>query len=317
MRAKADIRDRHVFALALALGSFGLTAAAAAIVTAIASVHPSQVGAHQVLLAGLHFTYPTVNGSAALLLVVGALGAAAIAVSIRASWRQLLRYRRFLAEIGPAEPLGRDPSVNVIADPHPQAFCAGYLRPTVYVSQRTVELLTEPELGAVLAHEHHHLRVRDPLRFAAGRILSQALFFVPVLKPLCERYADVAELRADWAAVSASEGHKAHLASALLVFDDSGPPDVAGVSPERVDSLLGEPPRWRLPGRLLIRSLGALSVLAFGVWALSGVASAHATFNLPLLSSKPCVVMTGLLPFAGGIRLVARRARRLLRRSGR
>ena len=62
----------------------------------------------------------------------------------------------------------------------------------VYVSQRTVELLTEAELEAVLAHEHHHRRVRDPLRVAGGRILSEALFFVPVLRKLCERYAELA-----------------------------------------------------------------------------------------------------------------------------
>jgi Zn-dependent protease with chaperone function len=315
--AKPDIRDRHVFALALALGALGLSAATAAAATAIASVHHSQIGVDQLQVGGSRFTYPTLNGSGAFLFVVGALGAAVIAVTIRASWRQARRYRTFVAEIGPAEALGRDPSVKVIADPRPQAFCAGYLRPAVYVSRRTVELLTEPELGAVLAHEHHHRRVRDPLRFAATRILSQALFFVPVLRPLCERYADLAELSADRAAVSASEWHKAHLASALLVFDDNAPPDVAGVSPERVDSLLGYPSGWRLPTRLLAGSVGILAALAVLVWALSGVASAHASFNLPLLSSKPCVVMTGVLPFAGCIRLAARRARRAVRRAGR
>ena len=314
MLAKPDIRERHAFALALALGAFGLTASALAIVAAVASVHRSQIRIHQVLVGGLHFTYPALNGAGALLLAVGALGAVAIALTVHASWRQVRRYRKFLVEIGPAEPLDWDPSVNVIVDPHPQAFCAGYLRPAVYVSQRTVDLLTEPELGAVLAHEYHHRRVRDPLRFAAVRILSHALFFVPVLRPLCDRYAHVAELSADRAAVSASDGQKGHLASALLAFDDSGPPDVAGVSPERVDSLLGEPSSWRLPVRLLVGSLGVLSALVVLVWALSGVASAHATFNLPFLSSKPCVVITGLLPFAGCIRLAAQRARRALRR---
>jgi hypothetical protein len=306
-----------VFALSLALGVVGLTAAAAAIVTAVASVHRSQMGIHQLLLGGLHFTYPNLNGAGALLLAVGALGAAAIALAVHASWRQASRYRRFVAEIGQPEPLERDPTVHVIADPHPQAFCAGYLRPAVYISHRTVELLSQPELDAVLAHEHHHRRVRDPLRFASARILSQALFFVPVLRPLCERYADMAELSADRAAVSAGEGHKAHLASALLAFDDSGPPDVAGVSPERVDSLLGVPPNWRLPVRLLVGSLGILSALVVLLWALSGLASAHATFNVPLLSSKPCVVMTGALPLAGCIRIAARQARSALRRRAR
>jgi hypothetical protein len=295
------------------LGAFGLTAAAVAIATAIWSIHDCRIGIHQISVAGAHFTYPTLNGAGALLLAVGVLGGAAITLAVRAGWRQVRRYRKFLSEIGSSKPLDRDPSVNVIIDPQPQAFCAGYLRPAVYVSQRTVELLTEPELDAVLAHEHHHRRVRDPLRFAAIRILSHALFFVPVLKPLCERQAEVAELSADRVAVSSGEDQRRHLAAALLAFEERGHPDVAGISPERVDSLLGEPSSWRLPVRVLVGSLGVLVTLVMLAWALSGVASAHATLNLPLLSSKPCVVMTGLLPFAGCIRLAHRRIRRGLR----
>jgi Zn-dependent protease with chaperone function len=315
--AKPDIRDGHVISLAFALGALGLTAAGAATAAAIASVHPSQGGVHRLALGGLHFSYPALNGPGALLLAVGALGAMAIAVMIRASWNQARRYRAFLAAIGPAQPHDGDPSINVIADPRPQAFCAGYLRPAVYVSHRTVEMLTERELGAVLAHERHHRRQRDPLRLAATRIFSQALFFVPVLKPLCKRYAEIAELSADRAAVSASSGHKAYLASALLAFDHNGPPDVAGVSPERVDSLLGEPPNWRLPGALLAGSLAILFAVAVLLFVLSGGASAHASFGLPLLSSKPCLVMTGLLPIVGLIRIAGTRARRGHRRTER
>jgi hypothetical protein len=128
----------------------------------------------------------------------------------------------------------------VIRDPRPQAFCAGYLRPVVYVLRRTVELLSDVELDAVLAHERHHRRVRDPLRIACGGVLGEALFFLPALRPLCDRYADVAELNADRAAVHASAGREAPLASALLVFDESAPAGVSGISPERVDSLLGQ-----------------------------------------------------------------------------
>ena len=80
----------------------------------------------------------------------------------------------------------------------------------------------------MLEHEDHHLRVRDPLRFACGRILSQALFFVPVLRPLGDRYGELAELQADDAAVRASAGQKAPLASALLGFEASGTPERRG-----------------------------------------------------------------------------------------
>jgi hypothetical protein len=183
------------------------------------------------------------------------------------------------------------------------------LRPEIYVSQRAVELLTEAELGAVLAHENHHRRVRDPLRLAAGRILSDALFFLPGLRPLSTRYADLAELSADRAAVDASEGKTAPLASALLVFDEHGTPGATGLSPERVDSLLGEPVSRRIPALLLAGSVAALAALGALLWSLTPAASAEATFNLPLLSSAPCIVVSGLLGLPLCLAVARRRGR--------
>lgn len=306
MPAGSDIRHRYVFGLALALGIAGLGLTAAAVLTTIASVHRASAGAGQIVLVGIHLTYPTLNVPEALLLALGTLGALVIAVSVRSASRQLRAYRGFTAGLPAAEPLARDPRVKVIPDPRPQAFCAGYLRPTVYVSRQTVELLTEAELDAVLAHEHHHRRVRDPLRIACTRILSETLVFLPVLRALSDRYVDVAELSADRAAVHASAGAEAPLASALLAFDDSAPPGVSGISPERVDSLLGQPSRWRLPSRLLAGSIAVLSAASVVVWLISQSAAAHASFNLPLLSSRPCVVIMTVLPFAGGFRMLAR-----------
>jgi Zn-dependent protease with chaperone function len=309
--ARPDIRGRHVFTITLALGVGGLFAAAAAILTAAASVHHASAGTGHVFLGPARLTYPTANGAGILLLAVGAFGAVEIAAVMRASWRQMQGYRGLRAALGRARPLEGDPSVKVIPDSRrPEAFCAGYLRPEVYVSQRAVELLTEPELGAVLAHEHHHRRVRDPLRLAAGRILSEALFLLPGLRALSERYADLSELSADRAAVNASNGKRAPLASALLVFDENGPPGVSGVSPERVDSLLGEPVSPRVPLLLLAGSVVALAVLGAAIWSLSPIATAHATFNLPLLSAMPCVAVSGALVFAASVSVAGRRMRR-------
>jgi Zn-dependent protease with chaperone function len=290
--ARSKLSHRYAFALALALGIAGLLLATAAVTTAIASVHHASTGSRPTLATGVDFTYPTLNVAAALLLALAAAGAAAIVLGVRASWRQLRSYRSLVDQIGVVEPLDKDPRVNVIADPLPQAFCAGYLRPRVYVSRRTVELLTEAELDAVLAHEHHHRRVRDPLRLAYARILGEALFFVPVLRSLSERYGELAELSADRAAVRANAGEAAPLASALLAFDGSGSPGAAGISSERVDSLLGEPIRWGLPSWLLVASLALLPGMSALVWLASRAASADATFNLPILSSRPCVILT-------------------------
>ena len=127
--------------------------------------------------------------------------------------------------------------------------------------------------------------VRDPLRFACARALAQALFFVPVLRALRDRYAEIAELRADCAAVRAAAGSKGALAGALLVFDSAA----GGVSPARVDSLLGRPQPWRVSWRLLLGSVAALAAVSALIWTTSAGASARATFNAPLLSSAPCV----------------------------
>jgi Zn-dependent protease with chaperone function len=308
--ANSRLSHRHVFTLALALGLGGLLLATAAVTTAIASVHHGSTDSHPVLVAGLHFTYPNLNFAAALLLALATTGATSLILGLRASWRQLRAYRSLVDQIGVVEPLDKDPRVTVIADPLPQAFCAGYLHPRVYVSRRTVELLTNAELDAVLAHEHHHRRVRDPLRLAYARILSQALFFVPVLRSLSERYAELAELSADHAAVRANAGEVAPLASALLAFDQSGL-GAAGISPERVDALMGEPIDWRVPSWLLAASLGLLSGMSMLIWLVSGAASAHATFNLPILSSQPCVmVLMTIVLFVVGACIFGRPARR-------
>src|SRR5207237_9218309 len=85
----------------------------------------------------------------------------------------------------------------VIADEQPRAFCAGLLRPRVYVSSGAVALLDEAALRAVLAHERHHARRWDPLRLAIARVIARALFFVPGLAELVRRQRAIAEVRAD------------------------------------------------------------------------------------------------------------------------
>jgi Zn-dependent protease with chaperone function len=305
--------DRYAFALALAFGIGGVLLATAAVVAEIASVHYGRTGSHSILVGGLHFTYPAVNGAAALLTFLAAAGTAATILGLRASLRQRRGYRSFVARIGVVGPMEKDPRVNVIADPLPQAFCAGYLRPQVYVSRRAVELLTETELHAVLAHEHHHRRVRDPLCLAYTRILGEALFFVPVLRSLSTRYAELAELSADRAAVLANAGEAAPLASALLAFDESGPRGAAGISAERVDTLLGEPIQWRLPLWRFAASVVVLVGVSALVWLVSGTARADATFSLPFFSSRPCLILT-VLSFAACAWILVRSGRREGRR---
>src|SRR6201995_5339154 len=286
-----------------------MLAAAAAVGAVVGSVHRASMGVSRFEVAGLVLSYPKLNGAEWVLIALAAVGATAITVAGRAAWRQRSAYRGFLDRLEVVGRLHGHPTVKVIAGTRPEAFCAGYLRPAVYISQGALDLLSAPELDAVLAHEHHHRLVRDPLRFALGRILSQALFFVPALRVLHDRYGDLAEVNADRAAVRASAGRQTSLASALLVFDASAPPGASGISPARGDSLLGQPARWRMPIWLMAASLAAVSVLSLLTWQASGVASAHATFNVPFVSSQPCVVMITLLPLIGCLVAMGRRAR--------
>jgi len=57
-----------------------------------------------------------------------------------------------------------------------------------------VAALDDGALSAVLAHERHHARRRDPLRLATGRVLARALFFLPELRDLVNRQQALAEL---------------------------------------------------------------------------------------------------------------------------
>jgi Zn-dependent protease with chaperone function len=304
---------RLVFGLALALGSVGLIGATSAVAAAAASVHREPSGGHDVVILGGRFTYPVVNVAAVLLLMLAVLGVLVLARVLSALWRQSRGYRHFVRDLHVIGPLPGHPSVSVVADPVPQAFCAGYLRPRVYVSEGALKLLGPDELAAVLLHEQDHRNARDPLRFACARILSQSLFFLPALRPLSDRYAELAEQRADDAAVRGNDGEKQALASALLAFDASAPGGSAGISPERVDSLLGVGGASPLPAGLITASVAVLSLLVVLVWRASGVASANATFNLPLVSSQPCMLMLALIPLLACIGGIG--GRRLLRSS--
>jgi hypothetical protein len=286
--------DSRVYRLQLALGTSGLAGAVLVLALGVSRVHVTPTKAHLLAVGGIHFTYPALNAAAAILLAFALLGAIVLVVSLRAALRQMREHRRLIRALPVGGTLPGHPTVSLVRAATPLAFCAGWVRPRIYVSTAAVEQLSDTELRAVLAHEHHHLKVRDPLRLAIGRVLCQALFFLPVLRPLHARYGEVAELKADAAAVDAAD--KKSLASAMLAFSTNPSGDVVGISPERIDSLLGQPPKWRLPWTLLVAALATFGILLALVWRASGSASVAATLNLPIASSAPCVLVLALVP---------------------
>jgi len=122
-------------------------------------------------------------------------------------------------------------AIAIVADPRPVAFCAGLRRPAVFVTTGALERLAPDELLAVVEHETHHARRRDPLRLLVAQTLADA-FALPSLRDLPARQLATADLAADAAAVAAA-GTPKPLAAAMLRLPDP--------RPERVDHLLGRP----------------------------------------------------------------------------
>jgi Zn-dependent protease with chaperone function len=266
---------------------------------------------HEISIVGQKLSYPAANLAAVAVVALAALGVAVTAMTIVGAARELIAAWRFGRAIRDCRPRSLA-DAWVLPDERPRAFCAGLLRPRIYVSSGAVAVLDEDALHAVLAHERHHARRRDPLRLAAGRVLARALFFIPGLSELVRRQEALAELSADESAVAGAPDSRPALARAMLSFSEESSPDaVVGIDPERVDYLLGEPPSWRFPLALCAGAL-ALIVLLGAAGMLAGQFATGATsLAPPLLSSQPCVVVLAAIPSALG--LGAMRLRRRLR----
>lgn len=294
---------RSFYRLAAGLGGGAVLAIALALAVSIRAVDFRSVSLADAAEACRRALFPHLDLASVLVLVLGSVSVAVLLLGVRSLVRQLGAGRRFLRGlrvVGVGR--GYPSSTLVIDDPRPQAFCAGYLRPRIYVSTAALAMLDDGELAAVLAHEQHHARRRDPLRVLLTEVLSHALFFLPVMRRLRRRYGALAELAADEAAVGAV-GDAAPLASALLAFGESAQPGVVGIAPERVDHLLGQRPRWELPVSVLVG--GVITVVAL----LLFVASASQTagpghVSLPLLTAQACMLAMIVFPILLGASLL-------------
>lgn len=149
-----------------------------------------------------------------------------------------------------AQRIGLAGRLDVVDVSSPIAFCYGLFRPRVLVSRGLVADLTPLELEALLLHEREHVRQRDPLKVAIGRMLASGVFFVPAIGALYRRYLVEKELAADQAAIAA-QGSASSLMTAVAVFLERGTRPAAPtfstgadeVLDARVGALLGDPVR--------------------------------------------------------------------------
>jgi Zn-dependent protease with chaperone function len=227
-------------------------ALAAVVVTAILLLAIVALDAVRFHLPALARGEETLDAHAAVLLALCVLQAVVLWRVVRSLRRQVAATRRVAAlpRLAPATVAGRE--LTVLADGRPAAFCAGAVRPRIYVTSGAVERLAPEELRAVADHEAEHARRRDPLKQLAVQALVDGFAFLPGLRRLALSQAAVADLVADAAAV-ASAGTARPLAAAMLRLDDP--------APERIDQLLGRPLAG-VPAVLLAAAVVATAALA-------------------------------------------------------
>ncbi len=128
--------------------------------------------------------------------------------------------------------------INRVAHPQALAACLGYFQPQIYISQTTEQLLQPPELYAVLKHELHHARQRDPLQRLI--IMTLANLFPFVATPFIG-YQALQELAAD-EAVQNDQALRLALVKLLQKKPSGLPSAVVGFSTTdaRIDRLLGQ-----------------------------------------------------------------------------
>jgi Zn-dependent protease with chaperone function len=292
----------------LAVGALGLATAAFTLERLLESwrVDPRIGASHTISVLGQKLAYPAANAAAIAVLALATVGLAVTLLVARAGLREAIASRRLTRRLMLHARRDDDTGAYVLSDPSPAAFVAGLLNPRIYITTATLALLDPPATAAVLAHERHHARRRDPLRLAAGRVLAQALFFLPPLQALVERHQLMAELSADEQAALTG---RAGLAQALLAMD--GAPGGA-VHPARVDALLDadpDPRRTAFPVGIFLAAAAGVALLAATAALTAQVASGTVTLAPPFLSRQPCVVVLALVPAAVALLALRQRAR--------
>lgn len=161
------------------------------------------------------------------------------------------------------------------------AFCAGLLRPRVFVTGGLVASLAAEELDAVLVHEAEHARRCDPLRRLAGRAAADVLVWLPLVGWWTSRRLEDAELAADRAAID--RVGRSPLARALRATATPAAPAAVGArfdgaGPARVTQLLGDelPPRRPPLVACLLSLLGLTLAVSLAMCVGQGVAGAVA-----------------------------------------
>ncbi|TQR05009.1 M56 family metallopeptidase [Psychrobacillus soli] len=103
----------------------------------------------------------------------------------------------------------------IISHPAPMAITMGFVQPKIVISTGLINLLTNDELEAVIAHEMYHKANRDPLKIFILSLCASTIGYIPILKWFNQQYRIIQEVLADEFAIKKQET-SVHLGSALL-----------------------------------------------------------------------------------------------------
>lgn len=164
------------------------------------------------------------QGLLALLIIAMAAPAVAVAASAVRRVRATRRWLRLLDVLeAPAwgqgawrrvEDSGLAGRAQLVDLPLVGSWAVGLWRPRVVLTTGLLKALTDDELAAVLDHEVHHLRRRDPLKALLAHALRDGVGWIPAVTASAATYALHCELAADNAALRRSPA--ATLRRALL-----------------------------------------------------------------------------------------------------
>lgn len=293
---------RRYYRFSLGLGAASVLTLLLALAAVPYAVAPALPTSGEVVAACRQFMLDA-SGPAILVTVLAGIGVACAVCALRTLVRHHRSQRRLMRRLDVLDELrAGGMTARIFADSRPQAFCAGLLRPRIYLSTGTLNVLNRHELNAVLAHEAHHAAQRDPLRILLARVLRDALFFLPIMGHVADRYRALAEMAADEAAVRHC-GDRAGLASAMLTFDERAPAGAVGIAPERVDHLLGQPPRWQLSLSLLAAGIVTLATVA-ALGAATAFAVPAGGISIAMLVAQICMFAMAIAPVLGGTALI-------------
>lgn len=82
------------------------------------------------------------------------------------------------------------------------SFCFGWFSPKICLNLNFTSSLNRNELEAVLLHEKHHLRSKDPLKILLIQTLQAFFFFLPLTQDFKNHYLLSQEVAADKAALN-------------------------------------------------------------------------------------------------------------------